>query len=75
VKSLGWLGLGLWTPGGATAQDLDTLHQAGVTTLKVDGGDNTCTVTTLARTHAPQMTIEHGHCDRYITTSHQDPVK
>ena len=62
VKGLGWAGLSVWVPGGATAAQLDTLHVAGVGILKVDGGDEACSVTQLARVHAPNLWVEHGFC-------------
>jgi hypothetical protein len=62
VKALGWAGLSVWVPGGASARDLVALDTAGVGVLKVDGGDEGCKVTRLARVHAPDLWVEHGFC-------------
>ena len=62
VKELGWAGLSVWVPGGATASELSELHTAGVGVLKVDGGDAGCKVTQLAKEHAPELWVEHGFC-------------
>jgi hypothetical protein len=55
VQALGWAGLSVWVPGGASVAQLSALHTAGVGVLKVDGGDSQCSVTKLARVHAPNL--------------------
>ncbi len=62
IKSLGWAGLSLWVPGGASIPKLKEYHAAGVGVLKVDGGDEKCLVTQNARVYAPNLWVEHGFC-------------
>eukprot|EP01052_Picozoa_sp_SAG31_P027531 SAG31_NODE_2584_length_5434_cov_3.784067_1_plen_666_part_00 len=62
IKALGWAGLSLWVPGGASVAQLKEYHGAGVGVLKVDGGDRGCEITRLARIHAPNLWVEHGFC-------------
>lgn len=62
IKSLGWAGLSLWVPGGASINQLKEYHAAGVGVLKVDGGDEKCLATQNARVYAPNLWVEHGFC-------------
>ena len=62
IKSLGWAGLSVWVPGGASVARLKEYHSSGVGVLKVDGGDENCQVTQNARIYAPNLWVEHGFC-------------